>query len=101
LCEYTAHGHCGHLDTDGRVDNDASLELLGRTAISQARAGADAVVPSDMMDGRVGAIRAALDGEGLHDTPIIAHCAKFASALYEPFREAADSTPAFGDPRGQ
>jgi len=100
LCEYTDHGHCGHLDAGGRVDNDASLELLARTALAQARAGTDAVVPSDMMDGRVGVIRAALDADGLHDTPIIAHCAKFASALYEPFREAADSTPAFGDRRG-
>src|SRR5439155_1274599 len=82
---------------DGRVDNDSSLELLARTAISQARAGADVVAPSDMMDGRVGALRAALDEDGLGDTPILAYSAKFASAFYGPFREAADSTPAFGD----
>jgi porphobilinogen synthase len=99
LCEYTSHGHCGRLREDGTVDNDSSLELLARTAVSQARAGADAVAPSDMMDGRVGHIRAALDEEGLADTPIIAYSAKFASAFYGPFREAADSTPAFGDRR--
>jgi porphobilinogen synthase len=84
---------------DGVVDNDASLELLARTAVSQARAGADIVAPSDMMDGRVGAIRTALDDEGLTDTPIMAYSAKFASAFYGPFREAADSAPAFGDRR--
>jgi porphobilinogen synthase len=103
LCEYTDHGHCGVLDMDcepPRVDNDATLELLARTAVSHARAGADLVAPSDMMDGRVGAIREALDGEGLTDTPILAYSAKFASAFYGPFREAADSTPAFGDRRG-
>jgi porphobilinogen synthase len=100
LCEYTEHGHCGVLRGDGRVDNDATLELLARTAISHARAGADIVAPSDMMDGRVGAIREALDGEGLADTPILAYSAKFASAFYGPFRDAADSTPAFGDRRG-
>ncbi|WP_241004279.1 porphobilinogen synthase [Conexibacter sp. SYSU D00693] len=100
LCEYTDHGHCGLLRPDGQVDNDASLELLARTAVSQARAGADAVAPSDMMDGRVGVIRKALDDEGLSDTPIIAYSAKFASAFYGPFRDAADSTPAFGDRRG-
>jgi porphobilinogen synthase len=100
LCEYTEHGHCGVLREDGAVDNDATLELLGRTAVSHARAGADIVAPSDMMDGRVGAIREALDGEGLADTPILAYSAKFASAFYGPFREAADSTPAFGDRRG-
>jgi porphobilinogen synthase len=100
LCEYTDHGHCGRLGDDGAVDNDASLELLARTAVSQARAGADAVAPSDMMDGRVGSIRAELDAEGLSDTPIIAYSAKFASAFYGPFREAAASTPAFGDRRG-
>jgi porphobilinogen synthase len=100
LCEYTDHGHCGHLRSDGTVDNDASVELLARTAVSQARAGADAVAPSDMMDGRVGAIRRALDEEGFQDTPIIAYSAKFASAFYGPFREAAGSTPAFGDRRG-
>jgi porphobilinogen synthase len=100
LCEYTSHGHCGMLKTDGTVDNDATLELLSRTATSQARAGADIVAPSDMMDGRVGAIRHALDDDGHADTPILAYSAKFASAFYGPFREAADSTPAFGDRRG-
>jgi porphobilinogen synthase len=99
LCEYTSHGHCGVVRPDGVVDNDATLELLGRTAISQARAGADVIAPSDMMDGRVGSIRAALDDEGHTDTPILAYSAKFASAFYGPFREAADSTPAFGDRR--
>src|SRR4051794_15699896 len=99
LCEYTSHGHCGVLRDDGVVDNDASLELLARTALSHARAGADIVAPSDMMDGRVGAIRAELDGEGFADVPILAYSAKFASAFYGPFREAADSTPAFGDRR--
>jgi porphobilinogen synthase len=100
LCEYTEHGHCGVLREDGAVDNDATLELLARIAVSHARAGADIVAPSDMMDGRVGAIRDSLDGEGLVDTPILAYSAKFASAFYGPFREAADSTPAFGDRRG-
>jgi porphobilinogen synthase len=100
LCEYTSHGHCGALKTDGTVDNDATLELLARTATSQARAGADIVAPSDMMDGRVGTIRQALDDDGHSDTPILAYSAKFASAFYGPFREAADSTPAFGDRRG-
>jgi porphobilinogen synthase len=100
LCEYTSHGHCGALRSDGTVDNDASLELLSRTAISQARAGADIIAPSDMMDGRVGAIRTALDEDGLSDTPILAYSAKFASAFYGPFREAVDSAPAFGDRRG-
>ena len=99
LCEYTTHGHCGVL-AGSSVDNDATLELLARTAVSQARAGADAVAPSDMMDGRVGALRRALDEEGLEETPIIAYSAKFASAFYGPFREAADSAPAFGDRRG-
>jgi len=99
LCEYTDHGHCGLVRADGAVDNDASVELLARTAVSHARAGADIVAPSDMMDGRVGAIRAALDEEGLVDTPIVAYSAKFASAFYGPFREAAGSTPAFGDRR--
>jgi porphobilinogen synthase len=102
LCEYTEHGHCGVLDVDHdppRVDNDASLELLARTAVSHARAGADIVAPSDMMDGRVGAIRAELDAEGFADVPILAYSAKFASAFYGPFREAAGSTPAFGDRR--
>jgi porphobilinogen synthase len=100
LCEYTDHGHCGVVREDGQVDNDASVELLARTAVSQARAGADVIAPSDMMDGRVGAIRAELDGEGFSDLPIVAYSAKFASAFYGPFREAAESTPAFGDRRG-
>jgi porphobilinogen synthase len=99
LCEYTSHGHCGLIRPDGSVDNDGTLELLARTAVSQARAGADVVAPSDMMDGRVGSIRAALDEEGLVETPILAYSAKFASAFYGPFREAADSAPAFGDRR--
>jgi porphobilinogen synthase len=100
LCEYTTHGHCGRLRADGSVDNDSSVELVARTAVSHARAGADVVAPSDMMDGRVGAIRAELDADGLADVPILAYSAKFASAFYGPFREAADSTPAFGDRRG-
>ena len=100
LCEYTDHGHCGVLREDGRVDNDATVELLARTALSHARAGADLLAPSDMMDGRVRAIREELDGEGFSETPILAHSAKFASAFYGPFREAAASTPAFGDRRG-
>jgi porphobilinogen synthase len=99
LCEYTDHGHCGLVDEHGRVDNDASVELIARAAVSHARAGADAVAPSDMMDGRIGAVRAALDEEGFSDTPIVAYSAKFASAFYGPFREAAGSTPAFGDRR--
>jgi porphobilinogen synthase len=99
LCEYTSHGHCGALRADGSVDNDATLELLARTATSQARAGTDVIAPSDMMDGRVGFIRQALDDEGHTDTPILAYSAKFASAFYGPFREAADSAPAFGDRR--
>jgi porphobilinogen synthase len=119
LCEYTSHGHCGVVrqpddsraaglsepgwpaggEREGTIDNDATLELLSRTAISQARAGADIVAPSDMMDGRVGTIRQALDDEGHTDTPILAYSAKFASAFYGPFREAVDSTPAFGDRR--
>jgi porphobilinogen synthase len=99
LCEYTSHGHCGILRDDGAVDNDASLELLARTAASQARAGADIVAPSDMMDGRVRAIREELDDEGATDTPILAYSAKFASAFYGPFRDAAGSAPAFGDRR--
>src|SRR5919112_678436 len=100
LCEYTSHGHCGVLRADGVVDNDATLELLARTAVSQAAAGADAVAPSDMMDGRVGALRAALDEHDLAETPIIAYSAKFASAFYGPFRDAADSAPQQGDRRG-
>jgi porphobilinogen synthase len=99
LCEYTDHGHCGVLRDDGAVDNDASVELLARTAVSQARAGADLVAPSDMMDGRVREIRSELDGEGFLDTPILAYSAKFASAFYGPFRDAAGSTPSFGDRR--
>src|SRR3954466_8232936 len=100
LCEYTSHGHCGVLRPDGVVDNDASLELLARTAVSQAEAGADIIAPSDMMDGRVGALRAALDEHGLDETPILSYSTKYASAFYGPFREAADSTPATGDRRG-
>ncbi|SEH11151.1 porphobilinogen synthase [Thermoleophilum album] len=100
LCQYTSHGHCGVLAADGSVDNDATLELLARTAVSHARAGADAVAPSDMMDGRVAAIRAALDEEGFGERAIVSYAAKFASAFYGPFRAAADSAPAFGDRRG-
>ncbi len=99
LCAYTSHGHCGVARPDGEIDNDITLELLAKTAISHARAGADAVAPSDMMDGRVGALRGQLDAERLEETPIIAYSAKFASAFYGPFREAAGSTPAFGDRR--
>jgi len=100
LCEYTSHGHCGVLREDGIVDNDASVELLSRVAVSHARAGADLIAPSDMMDGRVGAIRSELDSEGFPDTPILAYSAKFASAFYGPFRDAAGSAPAHGDRRG-
>ena len=99
LCEYTDHGHCGVLK-DGAVDNDPTLELLARTATSHARAGADLVAPSDMMDGRVGAIREALDDEGFEQVGILSYAAKYASAFYGPFREAADSRPAFGDRSG-
>jgi porphobilinogen synthase len=99
LCEYTEHGHCGVLDRD-QVDNDATLELLARTAVSHVEAGADAVCPSDMMDGRVGAIRRALDEQGFDHTPIVAYSAKYASAFYGPFRDAAGSAPSFGDRRG-
>jgi porphobilinogen synthase len=99
LCEYTSHGHCG-IVVDGEVSNDRSLELLARTAVSHAEAGADVVAPSDMMDGRVAAIREALDDHGFESTPILAYSAKYASAFYGPFREAADSAPAFGDRRG-
>jgi porphobilinogen synthase len=99
LCEYTSHGHCGVV-RDGQIVNDESLELLARTAVSHGEAGADAVCPSDMMDGRVGAIRGALDDAGLEQTPIVAYSAKYASAFYGPFREAAESAPAFGDRRG-
>ena len=99
LCEYTSHGHCGFV-RDGEVDNDISVELLAKTAISHAEAGADAVAPSDMMDGRIGAIRFQLDEEGHSDTPIVAYSAKYSSAFYGPFRDAAESTPEFGDRRG-
>jgi porphobilinogen synthase len=100
LCEYTSHGHCGVVEREtGEVLNDVSLELLARTAASQAEAGADIVAPSDMMDGRVAAIRSELDNEGFENTPIMAYAAKYASAFYGPFREAADSAPQFGDRR--
>jgi porphobilinogen synthase len=99
LCEYTSHGHCGVVQGT-RVLNDPTLEFLARTAVSHAAAGADIVAPSDMMDGRVGAIRAALDAEGFAETPILSYAAKYASAFYGPFREAADSAPQFGDRRG-
>src|SRR5204862_1185734 len=99
LCEYTSHGHCGVV-IEGEVANDASLEVLARAAVSHAEAGADVVAPSDMMDGRVGAVRESLDDHGFESTPILAYAAKYASAFYGPFREAADSTPAFGDRRG-
>jgi porphobilinogen synthase len=98
LCEYTSHGHCGVVE-DGRVKNDPTLELIARTAVSHAEAGADMVAPSDMMDGRVAAIREGLDEAGFPETPIMAYSAKYASAFYGPFREAADSTPQFGDRR--
>jgi porphobilinogen synthase len=99
LCEYTEHGHCGLL-VDGQVDNDATIDLLARTAVSHARAGADVVAPSDMMDGRVGVIRQALDDSGFQHVAILSYAAKYASAFYGPFREAAGSVPAFGDRRG-
>ena len=99
LCEYTSHGHCGVIE-NGEVANDASVELLARTAVSHVEAGADVVAPSDMMDGRVGAIRAALDEAGFGDTAIVSYAAKYASAFYGPFREAAESAPSFGDRRG-
>jgi porphobilinogen synthase len=98
LCEYTSHGHCGVVE-DGRIKNDPTLELIARTAISHAEAGADLIAPSDMMDGRVAAIREGLDESGFPETPIMAYSAKYASAFYGPFREAADSTPQFGDRR--
>ena len=100
MCEYTDHGHCGPLAPDGSVDNDAALRRLAEIAVSQARAGADMVAPSAMMDGQVAAIRTALDAEGFSQTAIMAYAAKHASAFYGPFREAADSAPAFGDRRG-
>ena len=99
LCEYTSHGHCGPLDGDD-VDNDASLELLARTAVTHAEAGADVVCPSDMMDGRVAAIRSGLDDAGYAHIPIVSYAAKYASSFYGPFRDAVDSAPAFGDRRG-
>jgi porphobilinogen synthase len=99
LCEYTSHGHCGFV-RDGEVDNDITVELLARTAISHAEAGADAIAPSDMMDGRIASIRFQLDEEGHPNTPIIAYSAKYASAFYGPFREAAESNPEHGDRRG-
>ena len=99
LCEYTSHGHCGIVENE-RVLNDPTLELLARAALSHARAGADVVAPSDMMDGRVGRIREALDGDGRSDVAILSYAAKYASAFYGPFREAAGSTPRFGDRRG-
>jgi porphobilinogen synthase len=98
LCEYTDHGHCGIIK-DGKVLNDPTLELLGKEALSHAEAGADIVAPSDMMDGRVGFIREALDAQGYEDIPIMSYAAKYASAFYSPFREAAESTPQFGDRR--
>ncbi len=98
FCEYTDHGHCGILK-DGDVDNDATLEILARSAVSHARAGADIVAPSDMMDGRVGAIRRALDRERYHRVPILSYAAKYAGGFYGPFRDAADSAPSFGDRR--
>ncbi|MEX1103438.1 MAG: porphobilinogen synthase [Dehalococcoidia bacterium] len=100
LCEYTSHGHCGIVRPDGSVDNDATLLLLAEASVTLADAGCDIIAPSDMMDGRVGVIRAALDGSGHAETPILSYAAKFASAFYGPFREAAESTPAFGDRRG-
>jgi porphobilinogen synthase len=99
LCEYTSHGHCGVIE-NGEVANDATLELLARTAVSHVEAGADVVAPSDMMDGRVAALRSALDDAGFAETPIVSYAAKYASAFYGPFREAAESAPAFGDRRG-
>ena len=100
LCEYTDHGHCGLLTAEGEVDNDPTLELLARSAVSHAEAGADLVAPSDMMDGRVAAIREALDGSGHSQTPIMSYAVKYASAFYGPFREAAGSAPQFGDRKG-
>jgi porphobilinogen synthase len=98
-CEYTDHGHCGVLDERGDVDNDATLELLARTAFSYAEAGVDVIAPSDMMDGRIGYLRGALDASGYSALPIMSYAVKFASAFYGPFRDAADSTPQFGDRR--
>lgn len=100
LCEYTSHGHCGPLAPDGSVDNDAALPLLAETAVSLAEAGCDIIAPSDMMDGRVGVLRVALDSAGHQQTPILSYASKFASAFYGPFRDAADSAPQFGDRHG-
>jgi porphobilinogen synthase len=100
LCEYTDHGHCGLLTPEGEVHNDSTLELLARMAVSHAEAGADILAPSDMMDGRVAAIRQALDAKGFTHTPIMSYAVKYASAFYGPFREAAESAPQFGDRRG-
>lgn len=100
LCEYTDHGHCGLLNAEGEVHNDSTLELLARMAASHAEAGADIVAPSDMMDGRVAAIRQALDAQGYTNTPIMSYAVKYASAFYGPFREAAESAPQFGDRKG-
>jgi len=100
MCEYTSHGHCGILDDRGCVINDVTIELLAKEAVSHAEAGADMVAPSDMMDGRVAAIRAALDAEGFEEIPIMAYSVKYASGYYGPFRDAADSTPTFGDRTG-
>ncbi len=100
LCEYTSHGHCGLLRPDGSVDNDATLPLLAETSVSLADAGCDVIAPSDMMDGRVAAIRGALDGAGHSEVALLSYAAKYASAFYGPFREAAESAPAFGDRRG-
>jgi porphobilinogen synthase len=99
LCEYTSHGHCGVIE-NGEVANDATLELLARTAVTHVEAGADVVAPSDMMDGRVAALRVALDDAGFGETAIVSYAAKYASAFYGPFREAAESAPSFGDRRG-
>ncbi|HEU5360773.1 MAG TPA: porphobilinogen synthase, partial [Candidatus Deferrimicrobiaceae bacterium] len=99
FCEYTDHGHCGILTRDGDVDNDATLDILARSAVTHARAGADMVAPSDMMDGRVAAIRRSLDEESYEGIPIMSYAAKYASAFYGPFRDAAESAPRFGDRR--
>jgi len=99
LCEYTNHGHCGHV-SNGKVINDPSVELLVKTAVSQARAGADVIAPSDMMDGRIGEIRKGLDASGFNDIPILSYAAKYSSAYYGPFRDAAGSAPGFGDRNG-
>ena len=100
MCEYTSHGHCGLLDAHGEVQNDPTLDLLAKTAVTHAQSGADIIAPSDMMDGRVAAIRSALDDAGFNHIPIMSYAVKYASSFYGPFREAADSAPAFGDRRG-